>query len=57
LLAFILLKTIRNRSLKNGLNSVINLAVLSAGLVKGLFHPLRDPRVPPGNKVIHEQVE
>ncbi|MEB6379532.1 glycosyltransferase [Leclercia adecarboxylata] len=57
LLAFILLKTIRNRSLKNGLNSVINLAVLSAGLVKGLLRPLRDPRVPPGNKVIHEQVE
>ena len=57
LLAFILLKTIRNRSLKNGLNSVINLAVLSAGLIKGLFRPQRDPRIPPDNKVIHEQVE
>ncbi len=57
LLAFILLKTIRNRSLKNGLNSVINLGVLSAGLIKGLFRPQRDPRIPPDNKVIHEQVE
>lgn len=55
LLAFILLKTLQNRSFKNGLNSVVNLAVLSAGLIKGLFHPLRDPRVPPSNKVVHDQ--
>ncbi|MEG1210273.1 MAG: glycosyltransferase [Leclercia sp.] len=56
LLAFILLKTVQNRSLKNGLNSVINLAVLSVGLVKGLCLPLHDPRVPPDSKVVHEQV-
>ncbi len=54
LLAFIILKAIKNRSLANGLHSVINLAVLSAGLVKGLTHPVRDPMVPPDSKVIHE---
>ena len=54
LLAFIILKAIKNRSLTNGLHSVINLAVLSAGLVKGLTHPVRDPMVPPDSKVIHE---
>lgn len=55
LLAFILLKTFQNRSLKNGLNSVVNLAVRSAGLIVGLFHPMRDPRVPPSNKIVHDQ--
>ncbi|WP_314140680.1 glycosyltransferase [Buttiauxella noackiae] len=54
LLAFIILKAIKNHSLINGLQSVINLAVLSAGLVKGLTHPLRDPMVPPDSKVVHE---
>lgn len=54
LVAFIILKAIKNRSLTNGLHSVINLAVLSAGLVKGLTHPVRDPMVPPDSKVIHE---
>lgn len=54
LLAFIILKAIKNRSLANGLHSVINLAVLSAGLVKGLTHSVRDPMVPPDSKVIHE---
>ncbi|MFP2504308.1 glycosyltransferase [Buttiauxella gaviniae] len=54
LLAFIILKAIKNCSLINGLHSVINLAVLSAGLVKGLTHPVRDPMVPPDSKVIHE---
>lgn len=54
LVAFIILKAIKNRSLTNGLYSVINLAVLSAGLVKGLTHPVRDPMVPPDSKVIHE---
>lgn len=54
LLAFIILKAIKNRSLINGVHSVINLAVLSAGLVKGLTHPVRDPMVPPDSRVIHE---
>ncbi|MGB7801203.1 glycosyltransferase family 2 protein [Buttiauxella sp.] len=54
LAAFIILKTIKNRSLINGLQSVLNLAVLSAGLIKGLTHPMRDPMTPPDSKVIHE---
>ncbi|EGT0667271.1 glycosyltransferase [Citrobacter werkmanii] len=54
LLAFVILKTVQNRSLLNGLQSVMNLAVLSAGLVKGLTHPLRDPLTPPDSKIIHE---
>ncbi|MBJ3592517.1 glycosyltransferase [Salmonella enterica subsp. enterica serovar Saintpaul] len=54
LLAFVILKTVQNRSLLNGLQSVMNLAVLAAGLVKGLTHPLRDPLTPPDSKIIHE---
>lgn len=54
LLAFIALKTVQNRSLLNGLQSVMNLAVLSAGLVKGVTKPVRDPLTPPDSKIIHE---
>lgn len=54
LLVFILLKTFKNRSLINGFQSVINLAVLSVGLIKGLMNPTRDPMTPPDSKVIHE---
>lgn len=54
LLAFIALKSIKNRSIKDGFHSVINLAVLSAGLIKGLIRPMRDPMIPPDNKVIHK---
>lgn len=54
LLAFIILKTIKNRSLMGGLQSVINLTVLSVGLIKGLSRPMRDPTTPPGSKVVHE---
>ncbi|RVS48068.1 glycosyl transferase, partial [Citrobacter freundii] len=45
---------VQNRSLLNGLQSVMNLAVLSAGLVKGLTKPVRDPLTPPNSKIIHE---
>lgn len=54
LIAFTALKTIKNRSLKNGIQSVINLSVLSVGLLKGLTHPVRDPMNPPDSKVVHE---
>ncbi|MEI7345854.1 glycosyltransferase family A protein [Dickeya chrysanthemi] len=54
LLAFVALKTIKNRSLLNGLHSVMNLAVFSAGLVKGLTRPMRNPMTPPDSKVIQE---
>jgi hypothetical protein len=54
LLAFIILKAIKNRSLIGGLQSVINLSVLSVGLIKGLSRPMRDPTTPPGSKVVHE---
>jgi len=54
LLAFALLKIVQNRSLTDGLQSVINLIVRSAGLIKGIFYPVRDPLTPPSNKIIHE---
>lgn len=54
LLAFTALKSIKNRSVKDGLHSVVNLTVLSVGLIKGLIRPMRDPMIPPNNKVIHE---
>lgn len=54
LLAFALLKIVQNRSLTDGLQSVINLIVRSAGLIKGIFYPVRDPLTPPNSKIIHE---
>ncbi|QDX31437.1 glycosyltransferase family 2 protein [Dickeya poaceiphila] len=54
LLIFVALKTVKNRSLLNGLQSVMNLTVFSAGLVKGLSRTMRDPMTPPDSKVIHE---
>ena len=48
LLAFFALKTVRNRSFRDGVQSVINLSVLAAGLIKGLFRPVRDPKRPNG---------
>ncbi|HBD0170392.1 TPA: glycosyl transferase, partial [Escherichia coli] len=53
LLVFIVLKTIKNRSLVNGLYSAMNMTIRAAGLLKGLMQPMRDPIVPPGNKIIH----
>lgn len=54
LLAFMAIKKIKNRFLISGLQSVMNLAVFSAGLIKGLTRPVRDPVVPPDSKIIHE---
>ncbi|MGF1899698.1 glycosyltransferase [Aliivibrio sifiae] len=54
LLAFIALKTIKNRSIKDALQSVFNLSIFSAGLIRGLFLPLKDPKQPPQHKIINE---
>ncbi|WP_260863573.1 glycosyltransferase [Citrobacter sp. Marseille-Q6884] len=54
LLAFALLKIVKNRSLTDGLQSVINLVVRSVGLLKGCIYPVRDPLTPPNSKIIHE---
>lgn len=43
LLAFIALKAIKNKSLRDGLLSVINLSLFSAGMVRGLLNSVRDP--------------
>lgn len=53
LILFIALKTIKNRSLLAGLNSVMNLAAFSAGLIRGLCTPLPDPKQPPESNVIN----
>lgn len=42
LLVFIVLKTIKNRSLVNGLYSAMNMTIRAAGLLKGLMQPMRD---------------
>lgn len=47
LIAFIALKSIKNRSLKTAIHSVINLSFFSAGLVRGLLHRVKDPTVSP----------
>ena len=54
LLAFITLKTIKNKSIKDALQSVFNLSVFAAGLIRGLFIPLKDPKQPPQHKIISE---
>ena len=54
LLVFTLLKIVKNRSLTDGLQSVINMVVRSAGLLKGCIYPVRDPLTPPNSKIIHE---
>lgn len=54
LFAFIGLKTIKNRSIRDALQSVLNLSVFAAGLIKGLFIPLKDPKTPPPHTVINE---
>ncbi len=54
LLAFALLKIVKNRSLTDGLQSVINLVVRSVGLLKGCIYPVRDPLTPPNSKIIQE---
>ena len=43
LLAFIALKAIKNKSLRDGVQSVINLSLFSAGMVRGLINAVRDP--------------
>lgn len=55
LVLFILLKTVKNRSLFAGLHSVLNLTVFSAGLIRGLLTPMPDPLQPPENTVVSHQ--
>lgn len=52
LIAFILLKTVKNRSFINGLQSVMTLSIFSAGLIRGLFLPLKDPRIAPPHRIV-----
>lgn len=54
LLAFFALKTVKNRSYKDGAQSVVNLSVFAAGLIKGLFRPVRDPKTAPEHQVIQK---
>ncbi|HFP9386483.1 TPA: glycosyltransferase family 2 protein, partial [Raoultella planticola] len=43
LLAFIALKALKNRSLRDGVQSVINLSLFSAGLLRGVINSTKDP--------------
>lgn len=54
LLAFTLWKIVQNRSLSDGVQSVINMIVRSVGLLKGCLHPVRDPLTPPNSKIIQQ---
>ncbi|PUZ78952.1 glycosyl transferase, partial [Vibrio vulnificus] len=47
--AFFLLKALKNRSVRDAAQSVINLTVFSAGLVRGLFSAHNDPHQAPQN--------
>ncbi|WP_375752410.1 glycosyltransferase [Vibrio sp. HN007] len=52
LAAFLTLKTITNRSIRDGFLSVVNLSAISAGLLRGLCKPVKNPFEAPDNKVI-----
>ena len=52
LVAFFTLKAIKNRSLRDALQSVVNLSVFSAGLIRGLSCRLKDPNQAPDNRLI-----
>ncbi len=51
LVAFFALKVIKNRSLRDGFQSVFNLTIFSAGLIKGLTRRVKNPRQAPENQV------
>ncbi|CAM3953346.1 Putative glycosyltransferase EpsH [Vibrio aerogenes CECT 7868] len=51
-IAFFLLKAMKNRSAKAAALSVINLTVFSAGLIRGLLSPLKAPDVTPVHEVL-----
>ncbi|MCE5164099.1 glycosyltransferase [Plesiomonas sp. PI-19] len=53
LLAFVGLKTVKNRSLVDALRSVLNLTVYAAGLARGLFLTPKSPREYPEHRVIN----
>ncbi len=52
LASFFALKAIKNRSLRDALQSIINLSVFSAGLVRGLSCRLKDPNQAPENQLL-----
>ncbi len=52
LASFFALKAIKNRSLRDALQSIINLSVFSAGLVRGLSCRLKDPNQAPENQIL-----
>ncbi len=54
LLAFLALKWVKNKSYQDAVQSVVNLSVFSAGLLKGLCRPVRDPKQAPEHDVIQE---
>ncbi|MFX4315857.1 glycosyl transferase, partial [Enterobacter sp. 63] len=53
LLAFIALKTAKNRSLRDGVQSVINLFMFSAGMLRGMARTVRDPMQRPAVTVFN----
>lgn len=55
LVAFILIKAVKHRSLRDGLYSVLNLTAFAAGMLRGLVTPLPDPKKAPESNVIHQQ--
>ncbi|MEZ8822130.1 MULTISPECIES: glycosyltransferase family 2 protein [unclassified Vibrio] len=56
LMLFFAAKAFKNRSIKDGAQSIINLTVFSAGLVNGLLLPIKDPNQPPSHKVLERDV-
>lgn len=55
LLAFIGLKAIKNKSLRDGVQSAINLSLFSAGLLRGVMNSVRDPMKRPAVTVSNPQ--
>ena len=55
LMLFFAMKVFKNRSIKDGVLSVVNLTVFSAGLVNGLLSPIKDPNQAPQHKVLERE--
>lgn len=53
LIIFIAAKTFKNKSLRDGIQSAINLSLFSAGILRGIVNPPKNPMTPPDVTVIN----
>ena len=52
LVAFWALKSLRNKSMLDGFMSIVNLSSFSAGIIRGLLTPIKDPKEKPSYTIL-----